>query len=318
MEVARARSSVGSYYDYVFADYARPHLDRAALIEMYRRPRYTKLVYAYILQAIDTRSGESCASIFGERKHLLAPDAGSTREKSYEHHSESEMREGLKQIGLSHGRVKFAYGYLTVSLIRPALLHLYRARSGQPGIAYLVRVLDEREGVVDKADYALIVFAYASGCRVSEIATTSLSRTEPNHLDLAGGVLTITQAKYNSVGTVPLDVASMRVLRWYVRDVRPRFKNAQHLHHLFVSKVGRPYRPNVLTQKFSLLLSRFGFGNKTAHAFRHYYVTDLLRRGVQPHVVQALARHRDARTALQIYAHPTPDDLRAAVHRRLA
>lgn len=175
-----------------------------------------------------------------------------------------------------------------------------------------------RGSIVDKVDYALVIFAYATGCRVSEIATTSLSRTEPNHFDLTAGVLTITQAKYNSVGTVPIDVASMRVLRWYVRDVRPRFKNTQHLHHLFVSKVGRPYRANVLTQKFSLLLNRFGFGDKTAHAFRHYYVTDLLRRGVQPHVVQALARHRDARTTLQIYAHPTPDDLHAAVHRRLA
>ena len=154
--------------------------------------------------------------------------------------------------------------------------------------------------------------------RVSEIATTSLSRAEPNHIDLTRGVLRITQAKYGSVGVVPIDTVSLRTLRWYVRDVRPRMKNAQHLHHLFFSKVGRPYSANVLTQKFSLLLDRFGFGDKTAHAFRHFYVTDLLRRGVQPHVVQALARHRDARTTLQVYAHPNADDLRSAVLRRMS
>jgi site-specific recombinase XerD len=54
-----------------------------------------------------------------------------------------------------------------------------------------------------------------------------------------------------------------------------------------------------------------------AHASRNFYVTDLLRRGCQPHVVQALARHRDTRTTINIYAHPAPDELRAAVNRRV-
>ena len=174
-----------------------------------------------------------------------------------------------------------------------------------------------RGSITDKADYALIHFAYATGCRVGEIASTSLDRNQPNHVNLKLASLTITEAKYGSRGIVPLDVDAVRILRWYVREVRPTLKNAVHLHHLFLSKTGRPYSANVLTQKFSLLLDRFGFEDKTCHSFRHYYVTDLLRRGVQPHVVQSLARHRDARTTLQIYAHPTADDLRNAVNRRV-
>jgi site-specific recombinase XerD len=152
---------------------------------------------------------------------------------------------------------------------------------------------------------------------VSEIATVSLSRGQPNWIDLNAAMLTIREAKYDGVGSVPIDVASVRVMRWYVRDVRPKLKNAQHLDRLFFSKVGRPYSPNTLTQKFALLLQRFGFAGRTAHALRHYYVSDLLRRGVQPHVVQALARHKDARTTLGVYAHATPDDLKNAVNRRL-
>jgi site-specific recombinase XerD len=174
-----------------------------------------------------------------------------------------------------------------------------------------------RGTIIDRSDYALLTFAYASGCRVSEIASVSLDRRQPNWIDLGTAMLTIREAKYDSVGSVPLDVASVRVLRWYVRDVRPHLKNAQHLDRLFLSKVGRPYSANVLTQKFSLLLRRFGYEHRTAHALRHYYVSDLLRRGVQPHVVQALARHKDARTTLGVYAHATPDDLRNAVNRRL-
>ena len=174
-----------------------------------------------------------------------------------------------------------------------------------------------RGTITDKADYGLVVFAYATGCRVGEIASTGLDAQAPNYLDLRSSTLRIKEAKYNSQGVVPIDVVNIRILRWYVREVRPKLKNALHLSHLFLSKTGRPYSANVLTQKYSLLLDRFGFGDKTCHSFRHYYVTDLLRKGVQPHVVQALARHRDARTTLQIYAHPTADDLRSAVNRRI-
>jgi site-specific recombinase XerD len=111
-----------------------------------------------------------------------------------------------------------------------------------------------RGSIVDKVDHALVVFAYATGCRVGEIASTTLEKSEPNHLDLRSGTLTITQAKYGSAGNVPIDIASMRILRWYVRDVRPTLKNASVLRHLFLTKTGRPYSANILTQKLSLLL----------------------------------------------------------------
>ncbi len=77
------------------------------------------------------------------------------------------------------------------------------------------------------------------------------------------------------------------------------------------------YSPNALTRESALMLTRLGFSGRTGRAFRHYYVPDLLRRGVAPRVVQALARHHDARTKLGIYANPSADDLLAAVLRRL-
>ncbi len=174
-----------------------------------------------------------------------------------------------------------------------------------------------RGTVVDKTDYALVVFAYATGCRASEIASTSLSRSDPNYIDLESGTLVLTEAKYDSVGSIPIDVASLRTLRWYVRDVRPRLKNAINLRHLFVTKLGRPYSANILTQKLSLLLDRFGFGDKTAHSFRHFFCTDLFRRGAHLHEAKALMRHRDVRSTM-VYSHATIDDLRAVVNRRLA
>ena len=177
-----------------------------------------------------------------------------------------------------------------------------------------IQLAASRAGTMEDLDTHHV---HATGCRVGEIASTSLDCQAPNYLDLRSASLRITEAKYNSQGIVPIDVTNICILRWYVRQVRPQLKNALHLRHLFLSKTGRPDSANVLTQMFSLLLDRLGFAEKTCHSFRHYYVTDLLRKGVQPHVVPPLARHRDARTTLQIYAHPTIEDLKMAVNRRL-
>jgi len=57
-----------------------------------------------------------------------------------------------------------------------------------------------------------------------------------------------------------------------------------------------------------------GKGGRPLRAGRRFFVTSLLRKGVAPHIVQALARHRDARTTLQVCAHADYQDLRAAVN----
>ena len=144
METACAESAVGSCYDYVGPDYARLHLSRNALVEMYRRPRRVKLVYAFLLQRIDQHDSEGCSDLFPDLERERGPGGSASRLRPYEGHSETEMLEGLKRMSLPPGQVKFAFGYLTVSLKRMALLHLYRSSSGQPGIAYLLSILDQR------------------------------------------------------------------------------------------------------------------------------------------------------------------------------
>lgn len=170
--------------------------------------------------------------------------------------------------------------------------------------------------LIDKVDHALVVFAWATGCRAAEIASISLDARQPNWIDLRAGLITITDAKWDSKGTIPVDSSSLRTLRHYVREVRPRLKNAAVLHQLFITKTGSPYNPNKMTKKMRLLLSRYGLDGKSAHSFRHHFATDLLRRGVALHETKALLRHRDVRSTM-VYSHATVDDLRAAVNRRL-
>ena len=173
-----------------------------------------------------------------------------------------------------------------------------------------------RGTTLDKIDYAMVTFAWATGCRSSEIASMSIDAKQPNHIDVRTGIVTITDAKWASSGTIPLDVRSARVIRRYVHEVRPNTRNASVLDRLFITKTGSPYGSNTMTKKLSMLLTRFGFPDKTAHGFRHHFCTDLLRRGAQLHEVKALMRHRDVRSTM-VYSHATVDDLRAAVNRRV-
>ena len=170
--------------------------------------------------------------------------------------------------------------------------------------------------LIDRIDHALVTFAWATGCRASEIASMSLSPSDANWIDLKSGLVTITDAKWDSKGTIPLDVASLRVIRHYVREIRPQIRNAAVLHCLFVTKTGRPYTSNKLSKKLTLLLRRYGLNDKTAHSFRHFFCTDLFKRGARLHEAKALMRHRDVRSTM-VYSHSTTDDLRAVVNRRL-
>ena len=104
-------------------------------------------------------------------------------------------------------------------------------------------------------------------------------------------------------------------MRWYVREIRPLIRNAEILDRLFITKTGSPYTPNKMSKKISLLLTRYGFPSKTAHSMRHYFCSDLFRRGAKLHEVQAMMRHRDVRSTM-VYSHVTIEDLRSAVNRR--
>jgi integrase/recombinase XerD len=179
-----------------------------------------------------------------------------------------------------------------------------------------VRAKAARGGLVDKVDHALVICAWATGCRAGEIASISIDKSRPNHIDIEAGVIVIDEAKWETKGIVPLDRASLRVLRRYIREVRPRVRFANRTDRLFLTKIGSPYSANAMTKKLSMLLSRYGFPGKTAHSLRHYCCTDLIRRtGGNISLAKMLMRHRDVRSTMR-YDHPSLDDLRGAVNRR--
>ncbi len=179
-----------------------------------------------------------------------------------------------------------------------------------------VRAKATRGGLVDKVDHALIVCAWATGCRAGEIASISIDTSQPNHIDTEAGVVVIDEAKWDTKGIIPLDRTSLRMLRRYIRQVRPMVRFADRTDKLFLTKTGSPYSPNTMSKKLSMLLSRYGFPGKTAHSLRHFCCTDIIRRtNGNISLAKMLMRHRDVRSTMR-YDHPSLDDLRGAVNRR--
>jgi site-specific recombinase XerD len=59
-------------------------------------------------------------------------------------------------------------------------------------------------------------------------------------------------------------------------------------------------------------LAKAGVKERSFHSLRHYFITELVRRGVGLEAVRTLAGHSKL-DMTQRYAHATADDLRAAI-----
>jgi integrase len=80
-----------------------------------------------------------------------------------------------------------------------------------------------------------------------------------------------------------------------------------------LTAVGKPWGESGLNQSFQRARDRAGLDTWSFHDLRHFFVSELLRRGAPVHVVQALARHSDLKTT-QRYADLDANDLRAAIN----
>lgn len=71
--------------------------------------------------------------------------------------------------------------------------------------------------------------------------------------------------------------------------------------------------PQSVTEWWIRHRDELGCSGVAFHGLRHTYVTMLARAGVHPSVMQALARHSDSRTTMEIYTHVQLEQQRAGV-----
>ena len=158
-------------------------------------------------------------------------------------------------------------------------------------------------------DKALLEFAYASGVRVSELASVKV-----RDLDLDEGVATVF-GKGAKERMVPIGRTAQRALDVYIRETRPSLvKKAGH-STVFLNAQGRPLTRMGIWKILRKYVKRSGVRKRvTPHTLRHCFATHLLEGGADLAAVQEMLGHADISTT-QIYTHVDREYLRD-VHKR--
>ena len=151
----------------------------------------------------------------------------------------------------------------------------------------------DKSTLIGLRDYALILFLYASGARISECLAL---RRE----DIEGEWLHIRHAKGEKERMVPLAKVAILAVDSYLNEMK---KNNGHVWCNY--KGGKLSRISAykITQKYM---------GVSPHVLRHSYATSLISGGADLRVVQELLGHASLLTT-QIYTHIQKQDLKETV-----
>jgi len=160
------------------------------------------------------------------------------------------------------------------------------------------------EGVRDRA---IIELLYATGLRVSELATLPAS-----NVDVDGGVL-YCAGKGSKQRRIPIGRSAIKWLLSY-QAARRVLLAGRESQRLFVGYLGT----NVTRGQVWAMLKRHAakaqIRGVTPHVLRHSFATHLLEHGADTRSVQAMLGHSDLATT-QIYTHVTGERLRTVYER---
>ena len=153
--------------------------------------------------------------------------------------------------------------------------------------------LIDRSTVLGKRDYALILFLYATGVRVSELITIKQEDIEHNWV-------TVRFAKGAKQRVVPIADFALGALNDYLQN---RDKKSEYL---FLNYLGKPL------SRISVFKITKKYYNYSPHVFRHSYATSLILGGADLMVVSELLGHSNVETT-QIYTHIQQKHLRDTI-----
>ncbi len=160
------------------------------------------------------------------------------------------------------------------------------------------------EGVRDRAVLELL---YATGVRVSELASLRLDQ-----VDLEQGLLHC-RGKGSKERLVPVGKSALKWLERYLK-MWPRPSVAGKRQPLFLTNRGEQISREWVWSLVKDCARRAGLRDVSPHTLRHTFATHLIEHGADTRSVQTLLGHSDLATT-QIYTHITNLRLRASYER---
>ena len=158
-------------------------------------------------------------------------------------------------------------------------------------------------------DRAMIELLYASGLRISELATARLEQFNPEQ-----GMLRVI-GKGNKMRIVPVGRKACAALAAYLSTERPKLVKARTGSEIFLSKRGTGLTTARIWQIVKARARQSGLEqNVYPHLLRHSFATHLLGNGADLRIIQEMLGHADISTT-QVYTHVDQQRLKA-VHRQ--
>lgn len=195
---------------------------------------------------------------------------------------------------------------LTAPRVGPPHNGLYSASEVQQILAHTATLTDLR----GRQRHAIVATLRWTGMRSGELRTLRIA-----DLDLGAGRARVV-GKGSRERTVLLPPPLVAVLSAFQHDVRPELPPSPLLlanPHPFVTTAYGGFGQEALAREVELAGEGAGVpGRHHPHKWRHTYATELVRAGVDIHVVQRLLGHASIASTVG-YTHLVLDDLRGAV-----
>jgi integrase/recombinase XerC len=168
----------------------------------------------------------------------------------------------------------------------------------QDEIAKLVTAPDASKAL-GLRDRALLELLYATGLRVSEVASLNIES-----VNLSTREIRVT-GKGSKQRIVLMGNTARDALSIYLDNVRPKVANHKSRGALFLNRSGSRLSKRSVQKKVRLYAAGVGLGSGVhTHTLRHSFATHLLEGGADLRVVQELLGHSSPATT-QIYTHVT-------------
>lgn len=151
--------------------------------------------------------------------------------------------------------------------------------------------------VLGLRDRAMLEVLYASGLRVTELVTLTLSQ-----LGLRQGVVRV-MGKGSKERLVPLGEEALAWLERYLALARPALLDRQVSDAVFPGSGGKAMTRQAFWYRIKVAAATAGISKPLSpHTLRHAFATHLLNHGADLRVLQMLLGHSDLSTT-QIYTH---------------